>query len=171
MKSLVFAYNKLNQKKYAAMLILLITSMGLLWQIISGISALRPQKTVNIPPKVLQKEAEINSQSALFKKNIFGLYVADVSVDSEIKQSTLDAQILGILFSPDEKDSQAIIRVGGGPESYYQIGDTLPGGAVIKQISKEGVIVLYRGALESLSLPKNELLFEPPVKVLPLKSP
>lgn len=78
----------------------------------------------------------------------------------------LDAEIVGIMFDDNEEYSQVIIKVGGGPEKVYSIGDSLPGGAIIKRISPDAIVVLHNGALESLSLPKNELIFEAPAKPL-----
>lgn len=107
----------------------------------------------------------IDNHSALFSMPLFGAYTPGLS-DAEIKQSTLDLEIVGIMYSPDKQESQVIIRAGGGGEQTYVIGDKLPGGAKIKRITKKGIVVLYNGSLESLSLPQNELLFDEPAKPL-----
>ena len=46
----------------------------------------------------------------------------------------------------------------------FRVGDTIPGDAVIKRIMPDGVLLMREGVMESLSLPKNELIFEPPPK-------
>ena len=50
--------------------------------------------------------------------------------------------------------------------TFYKIGDKIPGGAIIKRIMAGGVLAERNGALESLSLPKNDLTFEPVAKPL-----
>ncbi len=96
----------------------------------------------------------------------FGEHVPDNLHDANVKQSMLDLHVVGILFAKNEQNSQVIIRAAGGREQIYGVGDSLPGGVVIKRITPEGVLVGQNGSLESLSFPKNELIFEPPVKPL-----
>ncbi len=111
------------------------------------------------------KVINITAASPLFTIPLFGT-VASALADMEIKPSSLDLEVAGILYSPNKKGSQVLIRAAGKEEQSYVIGDQLPGGAVIKQIKENEVLVLYRGALESLSLPKNDLLFDEPAKPL-----
>lgn len=124
-------------------------------------------KIIKLPQQASTKtkSEKITLQSALFIVPIFGNYVAPLSA-REIKQSTLDLEIVGILFSPKSKESQVLIRAKEGEEHSYVVGDILPGGAKINQINKNNIVVLYEGELESLSLPKNELLFDKPPKPL-----
>lgn len=120
----------------------------------------RPQQASN-----KMQPQKITLKSALFIVPLFGNYVPPLSA-LEIKQSTLDLEIVGILFSPKPKESQVLIRAKEGEEYTYLVGDILPGGAKIHQINKNNIVVLYEGELESLSLPKNELLFDKPPKPL-----
>ena len=78
----------------------------------------------------------------------------------------LDLKVVGIMFANTEGDSHVIIRTAGGHEQTFRVGDSLPGGVVIKRITPEGVLIGRNGALESLSLPKNALIFEPAAKPL-----
>ncbi|KTC98835.1 type II secretion system protein N [Legionella erythra] len=114
-------------------------------------------------PKVT--EQSIIPRSPVFTAPLFGDYVP-VSMDETIKQSMLDVDLVGIMYSTAPEDSQVLLRSGGGEEKSYRVGDTLPGGAVIKRIGQDGIVVLHNGTLESLSLPKNELRFEEPAKPL-----
>lgn len=110
-------------------------------------------------------KVDISANSALFKIPLFGQYVPNIA-DMEIKQSSLDLEIVGIMYSNNPESSQVLIRAGEGEELSYGMDDELPGGAVIKKITKNGIVVFYHGSLESLSLPKTELLFEEPAKPL-----
>ncbi len=111
-------------------------------------------------------EQPITADSPVFTAALFGDYVPVSMADETIKQSMLDVDIVGIMYSTDPENSQVLLRAGGGGEKSYQVGDTLPGGAVIKRIGQDGIVVLHNGTLESLSLPKNELRFEEPAKPL-----
>ena len=92
---------------------------------------------------------------------LFGVYVPnDLNVDS-VKKSMLDVTLVGIVFAKNIEDSMVIIRSTSGEEKTYMVGDTIPGEAKIKRITAEGVLVERDGILESISLPKDELTFEP----------
>jgi len=153
-------------KKIAASVVFLFTLFAFLWEIISGFRTPGHIKMVNQPPTITPQQNELTVSSPLFTTALFGDYVPANLSEAEIKQSMLDVQVVGIMYSNKEKDSQVIIRTNNGEEKYYLVGDTLPGGAVIKQISAQGVVVLHNGSLESLSLPKNELIFDSPAKPL-----
>ncbi len=98
------------------------------------------------------------------KAHLFGEYLPKELSDLNIKRSMLDLQVVGILFATRMRDSNVIIRAENGQEATYHVGDTLPGGAIIKQISAGGIVVKHNGQLESLTLPKSELIFQPPPK-------
>ncbi|MFT4060395.1 MAG: type II secretion system protein N [Legionella sp.] len=105
--------------------------------------------------------AQSNSFDAVLKSSLFGMYVSNDLNENSVKKSMLNVTLVGILFADKIDDSQVIIRAANGEEKTYSIGDTIPGDAVIKKIMTGGVLVEHHGALESLSLPKNELTFEP----------
>lgn len=115
-------------------------------------------------PRLEQKI--ISAKSALFTIPLFGTYVPVNLADNEIKQSKLDFEVVGIMYSPNEKNSQVLIRVAAGEEKAYFVGDSLPGSVIIKRIRQHSILVLHNGTLESLSLPKNDLRFEKPAKPL-----
>ncbi len=95
---------------------------------------------------------------------LFGEYVPKQFGGMGIKQSKLDLEVVGILYSPRAEASQVIVRTSTGDEKLFNIGQTLPGNALIKGISPDAVLVLYHGELERLSLSKRSLTFEPPLK-------
>jgi general secretion pathway protein C len=102
-----------------------------------------------------------NSADSILKSSLFGIYVSNDLNENSVKKSMLNVTLVGILFADKIENSQVIIRSANGEEKTYQIGDIIPGDAVIKRIMANGVLVERHGALESLSLPKNELTFEP----------
>jgi len=97
---------------------------------------------------------------------IFGAYVPADITTANIKQTMLNLELAGILFADQLEYSQVIIRTAGGEERNYRMGDSLPGGAEIKRILPDGILLQHNGSLERLNLPKNDILFQPVAKPL-----
>lgn len=106
------------------------------------------------------------SESAALHASLFGDYLSPDLNESDVKQSMLDLKLVGIMFNGKINESEVIIRSSGGEEKNYRVGDTVPGGAVIKRILTDGVLLEYQGALERLDLSKKKLRFEPPARPL-----
>lgn len=152
-------------KKIAAIAVFVIAAILTIGQVISFI---QDRNNANAPQTLVNGKKNqdiIDARSVLFRVPLFGKW-APVLSGAEIRQSTLDLEISGIMYSSRKTGSQVLIKASGGAEQVCVAGDTLPGGAIIRKISKKGIVVLYNGELESLSLPKNELLFEKPAKPL-----
>lgn len=98
---------------------------------------------------------------SIVHSSLFGVYVSNDLNETSVKKSMLNVTLVGILFAAPIDDSQVIIRASNGEEKTYNMGDTIPGEATIKRITPGGILVERHGALESLSLPKDELTFEP----------
>ncbi|MBI2785858.1 MAG: general secretion pathway protein GspC [Legionella longbeachae] len=116
--------------------------------------------------KEVQVIAKQNTNQAILHTSLFGVYVSKNLNESSVKKSMLNVTLVGILYANKIKNSQVIIRSASGEERTYKLGDKIPGDAVIKRIMMNGILVERQGALESLSLPKNELIFEPVAKPL-----
>lgn len=69
-------------------------------------------------------------------------------------------QLVGIMKAEPLEQSQVIILTNQ-EEKVYQLGQTLPNGAVLKQILDDAVVIEQSGRLERLLLPKTELEFKP----------
>ena len=80
----------------------------------------------------------------------------------------LQLTIVGIMYSDSEQTSHVIVQGTSGRDQLYRVGDKLPGGAVLKRITPDGILVNQNGVLESISFKKNVLMFEPEAK--PLKN-
>lgn len=119
-------------------------------------------ETTQNPPKIVKQDAF----KSILNASLFGIYVSNDLNENSVKKSMLDVTLVGILFADKINDSQVIIRAAGGEEKTYRIGDSIPGDAMIKRIMANGVLVEHHGALESLSLPRSELTFEPVAKPL-----
>lgn len=107
------------------------------------------------------KQAMIDN---ILKSSLFGEYVP--SDLNSVKKSMLNVTLVGILLADKKDESQVIIGAANGDELSYKIGDKIPGGALIKKITEDGVLVERNGVLESLSLPKIDITFQPPAAPL-----
>ena len=77
--------------------------------------------------------------------------------EEEIPETKLNLVLRGVMAVEDEGRAQAIIAKPGGDEQHYGVGDSLPGGAVLKEIKPASVILLRNGQFETLSLPKEQV--------------
>ena len=116
--------------------------------------------------KVLSANQEEPNVQQSLTIPLFGKYAAINPDGGMLKQSILAVDIIGIMYSTKVSHSQVLIRLNDGEERNYGVGDELPGGAIIKRIKADSVVILYQGALEVLSLPKNTLKFDEPAKPL-----
>lgn len=138
-------------------------SLWLLWQLTIDLSA----PVVNLKPsKSSIKTANNRPQSPQFRVSLFGAYVPKDLSTSILPESLLDMEVVGILYVDNEQDSQVILKKSSGDEKTYRVGDAIADGVLIKRITVDGVMLLRDGVLESLSLVKNKLKFEPVSKPL-----
>lgn len=107
------------------------------------------------------KETKPTTVQHIVNSPLFGVYVPDNLNDGSVKKSRLKLVVVGILLADRSDNSQVIIRNATGVEKTYNVGDTLPDGVKIERITADGILIEHGGVVESLSLPKNDLLFEP----------
>lgn len=122
--------------------------------------------TVAVANPVAHNSSKQTMANDILSSSLFGVYVPTDLNEGNVKKSMLNVTLVGILMADKPEDSQVIIRSASGEEKTYSIGDKIPGGVLIKRIMPAGVLVEHNGNLESLSLPKNDLTFEPVAKPL-----
>ena len=103
-------------------------------------------------------------QHQAVRVDFFGKYTPHAVVNAGGERSKINVSIIGILYASDENASQVLIDVPGHDNKVFKVGDTLPGGAMIKRISPEGIVVMRGESMENLSLPTNQLNFAPPLQ-------
>ena len=73
-------------------------------------------------------------------------------------ETKLNLLLKGVIGSSDAENAVAFIAAGQkAVEKSYSIGDNLPGGAILKEIYDERVLLEYRGRMENLSLRRKVL--------------
>lgn len=145
--------------------ICMLLAVLIVWQVVASALSLYNlyAKEEHTQPPISPQTVKVNQTAKADESPIFGDYVPEDIDDANIKKSMLNLSIVGVIYAENEEDSQVLIRLADGKENVYQIGDMLPGGGTIKRITPLGVVVSRNGTLESLSLPKDELIFAPPV--------
>lgn len=150
-------------------LLCLLIALVIIWQLIDGVMtiyALHHQPLPKVQQDQSQTAVKPKMSSQIANLPLFGDYVPQNIDDSAIRKSSLNLKVVGVIYAESEEDSQAMIRSSKGEEKMYRIDDILPGGAIIKRITPFGVVINQGGRLESLSLPKDELIFSPPPQPL-----
>jgi len=78
-------------------------------------------------------------------------------IPQEAPDTTLRLDLKGVFASKDMMDAFAIIADRMGNEDSYSIDSALPGGAILKEIYSDRVILLHNGRLETLRLLQDGL--------------
>jgi len=88
--------------------------------------------------------------------NLFGQREATTgSAPLDAPETALNLKLKGILAYGNESTSRALIADGSDQEKPYAIGDDVPGGATLKSIHADRVILERSGRFETLRLERN----------------
>lgn len=72
-------------------------------------------------------------------------------------ETRLNLLLRGVLSSDDPEQARAIIAEPNGTENYFHVGSALPGGAELKEIHADRIILLRAGRHETLRLPREAM--------------
>lgn len=81
--------------------------------------------------------------------------IVDNKIPTTAPETQLRLTLKGVLLSATSPS--AIIAAQNADEQAYVIGDAIPGGAVLREVYQEKVILERQGRFETLSLPRREL--------------
>ena len=103
--------------------------------------------------------------AAIPDNHLFGM-AFDHSGDVPV--TDLQLRVTGIVKVNDEQQKESVSKVyissSGQPGKIYQVGDTLPYGVKIYEITGDAVILENSGRLEKLPLPREPLPFKAAAK-------
>ncbi len=160
----VFVFCQNFSRPIVARIVFLGLFIFVFWQFIAGVvSIIRLHDSANdllVKPAVIEKTSNQRLSKKMLDTALFGKYVPVDLNDSDVKQSMLNLKVVGIMLADNARLSQVILHVASGGDLIFRVGDSVPGGAIIKRITADGIFVEHRGVLERLSFPKNELIFE-----------
>lgn len=161
-----FDISYLLSGKYAQWIIISVCTLFFILILMELSSLFMIRDKIDVIPKPPSPTEQSQTDDKIIYSSLFGDYVPVDLNEADIKQSMLNVELVGILLADNMEDSQVIIRDAGGEEHNYRIGDPISGGAVIKRIMVDAVVVEHDGSLERLNLIKDELTFEPAAKPL-----
>lgn len=110
-------------------------------------------------PVVAKSDAVGKMIAAIPDKHLFGQ-----AFNGNVPITNLQLKVTGIVKfdgNANAADSKAYISISGQPSKIYQIGDNLPYGVKIYDISENSVILENDGRLEKLPMPRQKLHFKP----------
>lgn len=160
-----FAEHAQLRARQAVMLVLLVLLGALLAQLTWTLLPAGGQPSAEPPalqggPVVaapaVQRQWNI-AQWHLFGEKPAEVQPGQVAVES-LPETTLNLVLRGVMAaSRPGEDSGAIIGAPNGVESFYTVGARLPGGATLKEVYPDRVVLERSGRLETLRLPKEPL--------------
>ncbi len=74
-----------------------------------------------------------------------------------LPETRLNLVLRGVYASEDPRAAGAILSEPSGKQGFYRVGARLPGGAVLKEVHADHIILERRGRLETLRLPKEKI--------------
>lgn len=91
----------------------------------------------------------------LFGASAASAPVATPGTPIDAPDTRLNLVLRGVLSSDDPVQARAIIAEPNGIENFFHVGSALPGGAELKEIYADRIILLRAGRHETLRLPRE----------------
>ena len=140
------------------LLLLLVEVIGrFAWQFVSPLNEVEVPVKQTAISKTTPPAVNIARQVAGY--HLFGRaeVIANSNSPTVAPQTKLNLVLHGVIASSNQEDAVAFIATRGGEEKSYSPGDKLPGGAELREIYEDRVILGHSGRLETLMLQRNEL--------------
>ncbi len=103
------------------------------------------------------EQDEINTDLAIASLHLFGEAPA---VQNQLSQNApdtrLNLRLLGMLATDDDS-AYAIIASGNSGEEFYKVGADIPGGAILKAVHTDRILINRAGQIETLRLPRDKI--------------
>jgi general secretion pathway protein C len=149
--------NKLPAFSSMLLTILIGSSLAILtWQIIAPAPQSIAQHSSRDLTGIPSPTDKPRYEGQIANLHIFGkASKAKADTPPDAPKTRLNLTLHGVFASEDE-DAMAIISSGGANERYYHIGDAIPGGATLKAVYPDRVLLERNAKTETLPLPKSE---------------
>jgi len=133
------------------------TIAGLTWQVVEP-----PAQQVKTTGHTTNRPSPTLSANALAQqivsKHLFGKANSIDGKAVNAPETKLNLKLSGVIASTSVDGAVALIAPGkSAREKAYKVGDNLPGGAILKNISGDRVLLEYRGRMETLTLHRKLL--------------
>ena len=127
------------------------------WQFLAPAAAAGSAGVSSGMPRIAGSQAGHDPVNQIRSAHLFGVAEDTAATQAAVNapKTSLDLTLLGVAAGAGQFPSQAIIANGSNQNQHtYSVGATLPGGAVIRNIEADRVVIAHNGRLESLPLPK-----------------
>lgn len=117
------------------------------------------------PSPITRKDPLMTSRE-IATRHLFGAPLPDnaAAADQPIPETQLNLLLRGVAASNNTAAAFAIIADPAGKEDFYQVGDQLPGGAVLKEVHPQHIILSRGDRFETLRLPQQSLELNAPAQ-------
>jgi general secretion pathway protein C len=76
------------------------------------------------------------------------------------EKTALPLELMGTFAAADPTTGMAFLREGAAaPQHFYRVGDTLPGGGVLREVYRSRIVFARNGRIEELTFPERRLAF------------
>lgn len=122
-------------------------------------SGIVPIPATEVPITASQQTDALSLSREIVARHLFGeAQTASAAVEpSAIPETQLKLVLRGVMATHDQHTATAIIADPSGNEDYYEVGKELPGGATLKEVHDQYIVLSRAGRLETLRLPTDSL--------------
>ncbi len=127
----------------------------LTWQIVAPEPEARVPPTTNTSQQTAPRSAgRVNYGNRIASLHLFGeAQITAEQLPQDAPETRLNLKLHGV-YATDSEDAMAVISGGRNDEKYYHIGDDVAGGAKLKAVYADRVILERNAQLETLRMPK-----------------
>lgn len=152
--------NRLRNNHYLPYLLAVVFTSFIFWNLWSLTdSPLEDAERPIVEQKMNSSKAQHTNVKKSLQYPLFGVYLPEG--DREIKLSSLNIKVVGVVFSNNPENSHVLVELADNEHKIYKVGDVLPGDAQIKKITNNGLVIWYNNRLERINLPLDELEYNP----------
>lgn len=142
----------------------------LTWRVVPLPAQQTPLPVTAAPAAALSTRADAPSLGRqIVAHHLFGQVQAEApqQTAAAIPETSLRLELRGVMASDDPHTATAIVADAGGKEDFYSVGEQLPGGAVLKEVHAQHIVLSRGGRFETLRLPENTLKVKAGVTAAP----
>jgi general secretion pathway protein C len=137
------------------LIILIGSSLAILtWQIIAPAPQFVIENSPNASPSIPLQADKPRHEGQIAQLHLFGKAPIARKEIPDAPKTRLNLTLHGV-FASENEDAMAIISSGGANERFYHLGDAIPGGATLKAVYPDRVLLERNSKTETLPLPKS----------------
>ncbi|MBD3670600.1 MAG: type II secretion system protein GspC [Gammaproteobacteria bacterium] len=139
----------------ALMIVIAFSAASTTWNLVSVFQppVYTPSPVAGSTPSIISPQTP--KQSSLSQLHLFGSAQSASQGPIDAPETRLNLVLNGVIASDSKLIARAFIGTAGGNEKSYRLDEAVPGGAVLKEIYDDRVILQRNGRFETLRMPKK----------------